>query len=140
MQNRYTPLYWFVYLHRNAFTHEPFYVGIGYAPDRPFCTTDRPQKWHDIVNENGYTIELVSWKLNELEAISLEADIIAKFGLLYSGGILTNQTTGNVHQIERLKTELQLGIEYLNSPYCKVGKKVELLKLESSLNKLIVTN
>lgn len=76
------PLY-YVYVHRIKSTNQPFYVGIGSCNkgySRSKNKKERNKYWHDIVNQNDYTVEIIADKLTKWDAYGLERVIINLLG------------------------------------------------------------
>ena len=81
----------YTYLHRSAKTNEIFYIGKGIGK-RAYVKNNRNIDWHNIVDNEGYQIEILGkWKTNE-EALEHE-----KFLILCAKDLnwpLTNKTSG----------------------------------------------
>ncbi len=84
----------FVYFHRNSFTNEVFYVGIG-VKFRPYRTSGRSELWNRVVAKYGFNVEIVNTVGTWEEAKVLEIGYIKKFGRIDKRtGILVNHTDG----------------------------------------------
>jgi hypothetical protein len=68
-----------VYVHRNAATGQPFYVGKGYLP-RSRSHHGRNRHWHSVVAKHGFDVHIVRCGLPEQCAFSLERALIAAHG------------------------------------------------------------
>lgn len=77
---------YYVYLHRNPFTKEPFYVGKG-TGNRAFDRKGRTEVWRELVSEikkEGllYSVEIIHICDSEQEALALEKIEIGKYSTL----------------------------------------------------------
>ena len=83
----------YVYIHRTADTHVPFYVGKGFG-NRAFAKF-RSKWWKNVVDKHGYTVEFVETELTDKQACELEIELIRKIGRRDQGmGTLVNLTDG----------------------------------------------
>lgn len=93
-----------VYLHKNKFNDEVFYVGIGLNQGRAFVRRGRNALWKNIVSKYGYDIEITHKDVCWEEACVIEKYLISFYGRRDLGkGTLCNMTDGG--QIE--PTEFQ---------------------------------
>lgn len=84
----------YVYLHVNPITNEPFYVGKG-KNNRAYSSHGRNKLWHNVVNKYGKTVQFVAEGITEEEAIRIECSLIEKYGRRDNEtGILVNMTDG----------------------------------------------
>lgn len=84
----------FLYFHKNSFTKEVFYVGIGFGY-RPFRKSGRSELWNRVVKKYGYTVEIVQEFDKWSDAAQKEKEYISKFGRIDNRtGILVNHTDG----------------------------------------------
>lgn len=90
---------YYVYVHVNALTNEPFYIGVGtcqkkskYA--RSLSFSGRNNFWKNTVNKYGYNIVIYSESENYQEILTQEQNYIALLGLRNAGGCLVNITLG----------------------------------------------
>lgn len=81
-----------VYLHRNAFNGEVFYVGKGANRGRAYEEYNRSKEWNDIVNEFYFDVEILAHSISIEEAFELEEFIISFIGIKN----LTNKTLGGL--------------------------------------------
>ena len=87
---------YYVYIHKDKDTGVPFYVGKG-KRRRAYSKKGRGRHWYERVKslKNGYLVEIVKENLSELEACSLEQDLIQKYGKTWNEtGTLVNLTDG----------------------------------------------
>ncbi len=87
---------YYVYLHKDKDSGVPFYVGKG-KQRRAYSKEGHNWYWHEKVNslKNGYVVEIVKDNLTELEACSLEQELIQKYGKTWNKtGPLVNLTDG----------------------------------------------
>lgn len=87
---------YYVYIHKDKDSGIPFYVGKG-KEQRAYSNKERSRYWHEKVKslKNGYLVEIVKDNLSELEACSLEQDLIQKYGKTWNeSGTLVNLTDG----------------------------------------------
>lgn len=83
-----------VYIHRNSFTKEIFYVGIG-STGRSNDNKKRSLHWQRYVAKYGRTVEIIFSDLLWKEACQIEIYLIRYYGRLCdTGGILLNKTLG----------------------------------------------
>lgn len=83
-----------VYRHRRLDNNEIFYIGIGNY-DRPFSKKGRNIYWKKIVNECGYSVEILYSDLNWEDVCELECFLIKLYGRLdLKTGKLVNMTNG----------------------------------------------
>jgi len=82
---------YYVYIHFNKETKEPFYVGRGQRY-RMNQTYKRSEEWKEIVSNFGYYIELVAENLTSVEADVIERKYIKD--LRDNGSLLVNKTSG----------------------------------------------
>ena len=66
----------YVYLHRRLDTNEVFYIGKGTKKRAWDRDSRKTQKWKDIVNSVGYSVEIYRDNLTEQEADLLETELI----------------------------------------------------------------
>lgn len=84
----------YVYAHIRNDTGEVFYVGKG-CGRRAYEKDNRNIYWKRIVNKYGYEIEILFNNLSEHEALTLEIEMIDKYGRKDLGlGLLVNLTDG----------------------------------------------
>lgn len=84
-----------VYLHRRTTDNSVFYVGMG-SLKRAY-NKQRSKWWWNIVNKNGYTVEIYKDELTQEEAFEIEIELIEKFGRIDTKtGILINRTKGGI--------------------------------------------
>jgi hypothetical protein len=84
----------YVYLHINPITNEPFYVGKG-KNNRAYSSYGRNKLWHNVVNKYGKVVQFVAEGITEEESICIERSLIEKYGRRDKGtGILVNMTDG----------------------------------------------
>lgn len=95
-----------VYRHVNAKTREVFYVGMGNST-RPKARTprDRSDEWFEIVNRDGYEIEIICENMSEKDAIKLENLLIDQYKKVIHGGTLVNIKGGTYYKKLRLTKE-----------------------------------
>ena len=79
----------YVYIHLQASTGKPFYVGKGRGK-RAWSVKSRNSYWHNVVGKYGLEVHIVASNLTEKEALALEVSTIALIGLEN----LTNMTAG----------------------------------------------
>lgn len=85
---------YYVYIHINSITSQPFYVGKGegYRSKR---RSGRSKDWNDIVSKYGYVIKIIESGLSEIESIQREKHYISLYGRIDNKtGILINKTSG----------------------------------------------
>jgi hypothetical protein len=86
-----------VYIHRNKFTNQPFYVGCGNSSQRPNDFRGRSKEWFEYVEEHGLPIvEIVKDGLSIEKGKILEESTIATYGIISEGGVLINKSTKSV--------------------------------------------
>lgn len=68
-----------VYCHRRNDNNQIFYIGIG-NEYRPFVKQRRSLEWNEIVNNYGYTIEILHRNLSDKEAKYIEKTLISEIG------------------------------------------------------------
>lgn len=72
-----------------------FYVGIGRDVKRASSKCGRTEEWHKIVNEHGYTVEIVHENIDKETAKRIEIFLIGAYGKKIDGkGELVNITNG----------------------------------------------
>jgi len=81
----------YVYVHKRKTDGVVFYVGKGRA-GRAYSGASRNRFWHNVVNKHGVDVEIIEDCLLEVEAFSIEMDLIAKYRA--DGIVLVNQTDG----------------------------------------------
>jgi hypothetical protein len=87
---------YYVYAHRKATDNEVFYIGAGQGKRWSFKDV-RSKEWNEIVNECGYTTQIIKSGLTKDEAFQLEKDIVTKIGRKNLGlGPLVNKTDGGL--------------------------------------------
>lgn len=69
----------YVYLHRRKSDAVPFYVGKGKG-GRAYAKDGRNPHWIRTVKKHGYEVEFVETDLSEVDAFSLEMELIAHYG------------------------------------------------------------
>lgn len=85
---------YYIYIHYNKITNEPFYVGKG-KDDRAWKKTSRNIYWKNIVKKYGYYIEILEKDLFEEDAYVKEKELILFYGRRDLGtGCLVNMTDG----------------------------------------------
>jgi len=85
---------YYIYLHINILTGEPFYVGKG-KNNRAFSKKSRNQWWFHIVNKYGYDILFLEENLNKSESYIKEKYWIDRIGRKdLNKGPLVNLTDG----------------------------------------------
>lgn len=83
-----------VYIHRNSFTNEIFYVGIG-SRERSNNTKQRSIHWKRYFSKYGRTVHILFSDLSWKEACQIEVYLIAYYGRVCdSNGPLINKTIG----------------------------------------------
>lgn len=83
-----------VYIHLEADTFKPFYVGIGNTR-RPYRTTQRSQFWHNVTKKHGFVVDIICDRLTWCDATEWEILFVRHYGRRNnSTGILVNQTKG----------------------------------------------
>ncbi len=93
---------YYVYLHKNNVTGEVFYVGKGYGR-RAWERNKRNADWKRKVAsmQEGWDVEIVQDDLSEIEAFTLEAELVKNYGgASANGGTLTNQYPGGEEPLE----------------------------------------
>lgn len=81
----------YVYVHFNKQTGDPFYVGKG-QKRRAYNTSKRSKYWKSIVSKYGYEIEIIEQNLSEIDSFNKEIYWIAQFKVW--GFKLANMTDG----------------------------------------------
>ena len=85
---------YYVYLHKNPITKEPFYVGCG-NKKRPTFFFNRDNYWKEYVKLSGIPIvEILRIVETKEEAFKLEFDYIEKYKRIIDGGCLINKSKG----------------------------------------------
>lgn len=85
---------YYTYIHYNAITNEPFYVGKG-KDNRAWKSTSRSKYWSRVVKKYGYIVKIVEENLSEEEAYKKEKELIKLYGRRdLKTGILINMTDG----------------------------------------------
>lgn len=89
----------YVYIHKKADTKEIFYVGIGsqlkYKRAYQMYSTKRNSIWNRIVKKHGVLVEVINDNLTREQAVSIEIELIKKYGRIDLGtGVLCNMTNG----------------------------------------------
>lgn len=81
------------YLNENDTT--PFYVGRG-CRNRAYSKSGRNKQWHKVVaDNNGFVVKFIKDDLLEEDALSLEIELIKKYGRRnINTGVLVNETFG----------------------------------------------
>jgi hypothetical protein len=79
----------YVYMHLQASTGKPFYVGKGRGK-RAWSVKSRNSYWHNVVGKYDLEVHIVASNLTEKESLALEVSTIALIGLEN----LTNMTAG----------------------------------------------
>ena len=114
---------YFVYQHIRDDKKSIFYVGIGKVRTDILATTNKMKHyrayskqgrnpiWKNIVNKTSYTVEIVRTNISKEEAISLEINLIEKYGKIKDKGLLSNITDGGETVLPELLT-------VLNDPKC----------------------
>jgi transcriptional regulator with PAS, ATPase and Fis domain len=67
----------YVYIHVNTQTKEPFYVGKG-AGNRAYVKTRRSKRWKSYVDKYGFEVEIYKENLSDVEALASEIELIKK--------------------------------------------------------------
>jgi hypothetical protein len=109
-----------VYFHYTKKDNTLFYVGISKSiSTRRHLRKDRNEIWQKIVNESGFSCEIVHKNISMKEAIELEKKYISKYGRIDNNtGILANKTDGGEwvygitqDSIEKMKRSYQEAIK-----------------------------
>jgi len=102
----------FVYMHCDAESGVPFYVGKG-CKQRAFGRAPRNAAWREIVESSGkkFDIVIASTHETDAEAKVAEADLIAKYGLRDSGGLLANVRVNDTRPDVVLKVKISTTID-----------------------------
>ena len=122
-----------VYKHFRKDNKELFYVGIGINKKRAYSNRSRNSLWHNIVNKNGYFVEIYKDNIHIEEAKKIEIKLIQQFGRLDNKtGILCNMTDGGDGSVN-MSNETKLNISNslkgkIQSEYTKT-KRIESLKI-----------
>ena len=116
----------YVYIHRRNDTGEIFYVGIG-IDNRPYKKSGRTNWWKNIVNEHGYSVEILYERNTWDEAAVIEMMLIEKYGRIRiePNGILVNRTKGGGGTLGRpcsQETKKKIGMANLGNKHT-LGKK-----------------
>jgi hypothetical protein len=83
-----------VYQHIREDKEEVFYIGISNNKIRPYSKS-RNKIWKNIVNKTSYRVEIIYDNIDWDSALSLEIELIAKYGRIDIGtGTLSNMTDG----------------------------------------------
>lgn len=86
----------YVYVHYQADSDIPFYVGKGFGR-RAYKKTNRSEFWKNVEKKHGCRVEILHQNLSEEEAFLLEKTTIQMFGRRNVGsGPLVNLTDGGV--------------------------------------------
>jgi hypothetical protein len=108
---------YYVYIHYNKLTNEPFYVGKGkgYRMNQKY---GRNNDWKKIVEEFGFYVKLVAENISNNEANRIEIFYIKE--LRDSGVELVNKTTGggsggNITFTEEHKRKLSVSLKGKNT-------------------------
>lgn len=97
----------YVYLHINSKTGEPFYVGKG-KNNRAFETQKRSNWWSNFVNKNGFDVIILEDSLLEKKALEREVYWIKRIGRKnLNEGPLINLTNGGEGTSGRILTNEQ---------------------------------
>lgn len=125
-----------VYLHRVKSTGIPFYVGMG-NEKRPY-EKRRQYSWRSFVKQNKpIVVEIVKINLSELDAISLEIELIKKYGRIDLGtGTLINETDGGFGHSNLSKEKHELKSNKMRS----YKRSDEVKKKISESNKKVIKN
>lgn len=85
-----------VYKHFKKNTKELFYIGIGKNEERAYSTCSRNEKWHSIVDEYGFDVEIIHEGISKDEAAEIEKQLIIEYGRIgfEEDGILINVHSG----------------------------------------------
>lgn len=84
-----------VYFHYKLNTKELFYVGIGVNKSRAYSKKSRNPLWYNIVEKNGYYVEIYKNGISYEDAKKEEIELIRMHGRLdIKTGILCNMTDG----------------------------------------------
>lgn len=67
---------YYVYLHKRRSNGEIFYIGKGKG-NRCFIKNGRNLHWKNIVNSEGYIIEIYKSNLSEQESLDIEVNLIS---------------------------------------------------------------
>ena len=110
-----------VYTHTRLDTNEVFYVGMG-SLSRAYDKERRNEEWKLASSKLGYKVTVVGSNLTKVQALRLEAFLIAEYGLEY----LVNLQTGGLtpkhaeESLEKMRArgnaciDIATGIEYRN--------------------------
>lgn len=83
-----------VYQHIREDKEEVFYIGISNNKVRPYSKS-RNKIWKNITNKTSYRVEIIYNDISWDEALSIEVQLISKYGRIDIGtGILSNMTDG----------------------------------------------
>lgn len=86
-----------VYRHIRLDTNLPFYIGMGHSSKRAYSLSKRNKKWHEIVNNAPYRVDIILDDLEVSEAAEKEKEFISIYGRLDLGnGTLCNLTDGGI--------------------------------------------
>ncbi len=84
-------------MHRRKSNGEPFYIGVGKQESRAFSKASRNKHWHNIVNSDGYEVEILQRDLSYEMALTQEKLLILEIGRHDLGkGPLVNYNDGGL--------------------------------------------
>ena len=108
---------YYVYLHKNSVTNQPFYVGSGVI-GRVYNFYSRPDYWKEYVSVNGEPIvEIVASVQTKLESLQIEVETIKKYKRICDGGILLNKSVGGIGPTgynQSNEAKIRIGIAHKN--------------------------
>lgn len=96
-----------VYKHLKKNTKDLFYIGIGKNKQRAYSKESRNDKWHEIVNEYDFDVEIIYENLTKDEAAEIEKQLISKYGRIgfEEDGILVNIHSGGYGGWDHIDTK-----------------------------------
>lgn len=95
----------YVYKHTKL-NGEPFYIGIGKFKKRAYSLHGRNKHWHNTVNKNGFSVEIICDDVDYNTAKQIERYLISFYGRQdLKRGSLVNKTDGGEGFLNMSKEE-----------------------------------